>query len=189
MISPDGGQVAVAAYAGTVDVFDVRSHRRLAPPARRREQPHRSSRFSRDGRLLLTGSQAAAYALFSARDLQPLGPGASLAHGGHRLHRRRQPGRPHARDGRHRRAGPAVGRREPPADRAPRCPDPRTSTPSAHFAPDGAHVYAVFANGRGYRWDVRPSSWERQACTVAGRRLTRAEWHDALPDRPYKPAC
>ena len=24
---------------------------------------------------------------------------------------------------------------------------------------------------------------------VAGRRLTPAEWKDALPDRPYKPAC
>jgi WD40 repeat protein len=59
----------------------------------------------------------------------------------------------------------------------------------ARFAPDGAHVYVVFATGRGYRWDVRPTSWQRQACTVAGRRLTRAEWHDALPDRPYAPAC
>ena len=59
----------------------------------------------------------------------------------------------------------------------------------ASFAPDGAHVYAVFADGRGYRWDVRPAAWERQACRVAGRRLTRGEWHDALPGRRYAPAC
>jgi hypothetical protein len=59
----------------------------------------------------------------------------------------------------------------------------------ARFAPSGAHLYVVFANGRGYRWDVRPSSWKRHACIVAGRRLTAAEWHDALPDRAYAPAC
>jgi hypothetical protein len=59
----------------------------------------------------------------------------------------------------------------------------------ARFAPDGAHVYVVYANGQGYRWDVRSAAWERQACRVAGRRLTRAEWADALPDRPYAPAC
>ena len=50
-------------------------------------------------------------------------------------------------------------------------------------------MFAVFRDGRGYRWDVRAASWERQACQIAGRRLTRAEWHEALPDRTYAPAC
>ena len=68
-------------------------------------------------------------------------------------------------------------------------PGPEHVSAVARFTPDGAHVYVVFANGRGYRWDVRPASWHRQACTVAGRRLSRAEWHDALPDRSYAPAC
>ena len=43
--------------------------------------------------------------------------------------------------------------------------------------------------GRGYVWDTRPLSWARLACAVAGRTLTRSEWQDALPNRPYTPAC
>jgi Tol biopolymer transport system component len=57
------------------------------------------------------------------------------------------------------------------------------------FTPDGAYVLAVTNAGRAYRWDLRPSTWERQACAVAGRTLTRAEWGDVLPDRDYDPAC
>jgi len=57
------------------------------------------------------------------------------------------------------------------------------------FSPDGAYLFALTAAGRAFRWDVRPASWERHACTVAGRTLTRAEWNDALPGRPYAPAC
>jgi DNA-binding SARP family transcriptional activator/WD40 repeat protein len=57
------------------------------------------------------------------------------------------------------------------------------------FAPGGAYLFAIYNAGRAYRWDVRPSSWARHACAVAGRRLTRAEWEDALPERDYDPAC
>ena len=57
------------------------------------------------------------------------------------------------------------------------------------FTPDGTHLLAVSYGGPGYRWDVRPSSWARQACAVAGRTLTRAEWAEVLPGRPYAPAC
>ncbi|MBD0282620.1 MAG: hypothetical protein ICV69_10570, partial [Thermoleophilaceae bacterium] len=55
--------------------------------------------------------------------------------------------------------------------------------------PDGAYLFAIYNTGQAYRWDVRPSSWARHACAVAGRRLTRAEWEDALSDRDYDPAC
>ena len=68
-------------------------------------------------------------------------------------------------------------------------PGPKNANVVARFAPDGNHVFAVYANGRGYRWDVRPSAWKRHACAVAGRRLTLAEWRDALPARAYAPAC
>jgi WD40 repeat protein len=57
------------------------------------------------------------------------------------------------------------------------------------FSPDGAYLFAITDAGTAYRWDVRPSSWARHACAVAGRRLTRAEWADTLPDRDYDPAC
>jgi DNA-binding SARP family transcriptional activator/WD40 repeat protein len=57
------------------------------------------------------------------------------------------------------------------------------------FTPGGAYLFAVYNAGRAYRWDIRPSSWARHACAVAGRQLTRAEWEDALPERDYSPAC
>jgi WD40 repeat protein len=60
---------------------------------------------------------------------------------------------------------------------------------SATFSHDGSHLFAVPHTGRGVRWDVRPASWKRHACLVAGRELTEAEWRDALPDRPLRPVC
>ena len=57
------------------------------------------------------------------------------------------------------------------------------------FTADGAYLLAMTDTGRAYRWDIRPATLERQACAVAGRTLTRAEWADALPGRPYAPAC
>ncbi len=59
----------------------------------------------------------------------------------------------------------------------------------AAFTPDGTHVVAVDQNGGGIDWDIRPSSWEARACSVAGRRLTRDEWAQYLPGRAYHPAC
>jgi WD40 repeat protein/DNA-binding SARP family transcriptional activator len=57
------------------------------------------------------------------------------------------------------------------------------------FSPDGAYLYAITDAGTSYRWDVRPSTWERLACSVAGRSLTRTEWDNLLPGRDYSPAC
>jgi WD40 repeat protein len=57
------------------------------------------------------------------------------------------------------------------------------------FAPDGRALYATYSSGDAYRWDIRTPSLIRQACRVAGRRLTRAEWQQSLPDRAYDPAC
>jgi len=57
------------------------------------------------------------------------------------------------------------------------------------FTPDGAYLIVITNTGRAFRWDVRPSSWARHACLLAGRRLTRAEWSAALPGRDYAPAC
>jgi hypothetical protein len=38
-------------------------------------------------------------------------------------------------------------------------------------------------------WTVDPPVWIQDACAVAGRNLTRAEWHQYLPDRPYRATC
>jgi WD40 repeat protein len=58
----------------------------------------------------------------------------------------------------------------------------------AAFVGDGSRVVVAHTHG-GYAWDVRPSTWERYACAVAGRALTHAEWEAALPERDYAPAC
>ena len=185
-ISPDGTMVAVALYDGTVDVFDVPTHRRLAR-LRFDDSNPTFARFSRDGRLLLTGTADGRVRVFAAHDRRPLGPALRTPAGdissvdaspdGRTLVTAGTDGQIRLWDRRSRRPiGTAL-------------PGPENLNAVAYFAPDGHHVLAVFADGRGYRWDVRPAAWQRQACTVADRRLTRAEWHDALPERPYAPAC
>ena len=68
-----------------------------------------------------------------------------------------------------------------------RSPPNRTIAPV--FTADGAYLFAITDDGRAYRWDIRPSSWARRACEIAGRRLSRTEWNDVLPERDYAPAC
>jgi hypothetical protein len=38
-------------------------------------------------------------------------------------------------------------------------------------------------------WPLDRPTLQRFACRVAGRNLTREEWNDLLPDRPYRPVC
>jgi WD40 repeat protein len=54
---------------------------------------------------------------------------------------------------------------------------------------DGRQMLEVHANGQGAVWDVDPESWKRRACVLANRTLTRKEWEEFLPLRPYEPAC
>ena len=68
-------------------------------------------------------------------------------------------------------------------------PGPTQRRSAAVFVRGGTHLAAVYDSGQGYAWDLRPSSWARHACAVAGRPLTRAEWSQALPGRNYEPAC
>jgi WD40 repeat protein len=54
---------------------------------------------------------------------------------------------------------------------------------------DGRQMLEVHGNGQGAVWDVDPESWKRRACALANRTLTREEWGEFLPGRPYDPAC
>jgi WD40 repeat protein len=38
-------------------------------------------------------------------------------------------------------------------------------------------------------WDLDPERWEASACRIAGRNLSRAEWDQYLPGRPYEKTC
>jgi hypothetical protein len=59
----------------------------------------------------------------------------------------------------------------------------------AAFDPTGHTLATAFQDGTVLLWDVDPTSWRKRACALAGRDLTRQEWEDFLPDRPYQPPC
>ena len=183
--SPDGHTLAIASDLGIqiVDAATLKPLRRLAGS----DDTMFSAEFSADGRYVMGGSERGWARLWSAKTWRPV----TRTLGGH--------------------AGPVVGTSVSPdgetlatggADGIVRLFDVRTQQPigaplptvpnssaGPFFSPDGAYLFAITAAGRAFRWDVRPASWERQACAVAGRTLTRAEWNDALPGRAYAPAC
>jgi WD40 repeat protein len=64
-----------------------------------------------------------------------------------------------------------------------------TRTTMLDQSPDGRHLLTTAANGQGAVWDIDPESWKQRACDLANRTLTREEWDEFLPGRPYQPAC
>jgi class 3 adenylate cyclase/WD40 repeat protein/tRNA A-37 threonylcarbamoyl transferase component Bud32 len=61
------------------------------------------------------------------------------------------------------------------------------SIPQVLFEPDGKLL--VILPKQAIQWPMDTATWQRFACRVAGRDLTRAEWHDALPNRSYQTVC
>ena len=57
------------------------------------------------------------------------------------------------------------------------------------FSPNGKYVIATFVSGIGVIWSVDPATWQAQACRIANRNLTPAEWHNFLPDRGFRSVC
>jgi hypothetical protein len=52
------------------------------------------------------------------------------------------------------------------------------------------HTIVTFTTSTGVRkWNIAPERLLEQACMVAGRNLTRQEWDDVLPGRPYQRTC
>ncbi|MDP9341005.1 MAG: hypothetical protein M3Q23_02620 [Actinomycetota bacterium] len=62
---------------------------------------------------------------------------------------------------------------------------------AATFAGQGSSTVAVllYATGLMFAYAASPSVWERQACLVAGRNFTKAEWARYVGDRPYEDVC
>jgi WD40 repeat protein len=180
-ISPDGRTVAVASNVG-VDMLDVAT----LQTRKTLDQTVMSLTFSPDGRFLVLGGAEGWAQLVSTETWRPVSrrmaghtaevtsiavspDGQILATGGWE-------GTVRLFD---MATGQALGG---PLQGVPN----RTLEP--RFTPDG-FLFTVSDSGMAYRWDLRPSSWARHACAVAGRKLTRAEWNEVLPGRPYAPAC
>ena len=66
-----------------------------------------------------------------------------------------------------------------------------TSAPVAISSPDDLHFLTGTAGPAESvtLWTVNVDDWETTACRVAGRNLTKAEWAQYLPDRPYRMTC
>jgi WD40 repeat protein/DNA-binding SARP family transcriptional activator len=189
-MSPDGRRFAVAGIEGTdnpgVQIFDVATHRRVAALSHD-ESVWEFARYTPDGRYIVGGSVNGWVRLWSTKTWQP----ATRILGGHSAELDWESISPDGRtlatsgfDG-------TVHLWDLPTQREVGAPPPgvpgRLTVPQ--FTPDGRSLLAITDAGRAYLWDVRPSSWLRHACAVAGRTLTRTEWQDALPGRDYAPAC
>jgi hypothetical protein len=55
------------------------------------------------------------------------------------------------------------------------------------FEPNGRLLIELRSSA--IEWPMNVNTWVQLACRVAGRNLTRAEWHDVLPNRAYRPTC
>ncbi len=79
--------------------------------------------------------------------------------------------------------------------RSTRCPGPRANSfptlrgaaPAPLFEANGDLFIDYLSDAA--QWPTDLQTWERFACQVAGRDLTRADWNDVLPDRPYRHVC
>ena len=189
-LSPDGRRLTLVLFAAngvpdTLEVWDVDSRRRVTRV--RIGANTNVVRFSPDGRLAAIGNNSGRAQVWSTTTWRPV----TRAVAGHAGALNGAAISPDARtlatggdDGMIRlwdiRTGQAVAAPLPGLSH-------KTVVPS--FTPDGAHLLAAYETGDAYLWDIRPESLLRQACSVAGRRLTRAEWNEFVPGRAYDPAC
>jgi DNA-binding SARP family transcriptional activator/WD40 repeat protein len=57
------------------------------------------------------------------------------------------------------------------------------------FAPDGRTLHGVFDGDGRVEMTMQPADWIRQACRLAARELTRDEWSDVHPGKPWRRTC
>ena len=187
-LSPDGRSLATTRpEAGGVEILDVPTLRRraLLPGS---EDVWDLIRFTPDGQFVLGGSWKGWAQLWSTKTWRRVGR-RFTGHAGRVEAQSVSPDRRTLAT-----SGPDgkillwdLRTQQPLGAALPGLPN---SFADPQFTPDGKYLLAIYgAGGQAYRWDVRPSSWARQACTVAGRWLTPSEWRDALPGRDYAPSC
>ena len=185
-LSPDGTLLVVPRQDGLVDVFRTRDLRRRIARFRADRNGVVLGRFAPDGRTFVTGGVDGVVRFWAVPSWKPAGRPLA-AHAGYVY------SFGFDRAGERLVTGGTDGK--------VRLWDVATRTPIGTSLPGFANtpVWAAFAAGdrrvvatdptRGLRWDIRPAAWARRACRVAGRRLSRAEWAEFLPERDYAPAC
>ena len=197
-VSPDGSLLAVPFGFANPDhgvaIFDVRTGKRLARLASGSEP--RAVAFSPDGRLLAHGETNGTTMLWETdgwrRAGRPLKQRGFVLGVGFSPDRRTLA--TSSSDGTI--ALWDVRSRKQVGSLLPRVPDRRDLSGTgpgrwvtARFTRDGSHLFAVYENGYGIRWELDPAAWRRHACAVAGGGLTRGEWEDAVPEQDYRDSC
>jgi hypothetical protein len=125
--------------------------------------------WSRPSTTIVSTTQASTYLSFST----------AFSSEARRSAARSSPSRSAPAPGAHRATAKQIGANLPNAD--------NEWTP-AHVV-TGDLVYSVSGVGKLWQWDLDATRWAEQACLVANRSLTQAEWELFLPDLEYDPAC
>jgi WD40 repeat protein/class 3 adenylate cyclase len=182
--SPDGRWIAVPFQSLGTDIIDVHGRRVAHLPA---GQWVRSVAFSPDGRIIATGELNGDARLWSTASWKPIGKPLERAHGqvltlsfspdSRTLATSSNDGGVRLYD---------VATQKPIGTSLPGLDEHWVSTA---FSRDGSHIYAYYDTGRVYVWQVTETAWKRQACSIAGRDLTPAEWSDVLPNRAHETVC
>jgi WD40 repeat protein len=71
----------------------------------------------------------------------------------------------------------------------PELPNGAGYFPWIEYTSDGKNVVVNGSNDRAFVMPVTLAAWESEACTIAGRSITRAEWAKYVPGRHYQPVC
>jgi WD40 repeat protein/DNA-binding SARP family transcriptional activator len=188
-INPDGSHLAVPfGYVkggmDGVEVLNLQSGERIARlPA---ETDVRSVAFSPDGSLLATGQVDGTAQLWATDGWRQVGPPLEVSRGfvlglafspdGRTLATSSDNGTVTLWD---------VESQRPNAT----LPGPLDVWVSARFTPDGERLFALYEDGRAFRWEVDPAAWMSRACAVAGGGLTPEQWEEIVPEQEYVDVC